>query len=85
MLSIFLTDETRRIPWFYRVELGYTLFGDYSVLREWGPRGKRGPNGGRRVLRVFSNLREACTAVERWHRKAERRGYRPMTGWGTQA
>lgn len=57
---------------FYRVELAYNLFGEYSVLREWG--GRRGK--GRRRVSWFSNLRDACMAAERWNRRAQRRGYR---------
>ncbi len=51
---------------FYRVELGYNLFGEYSVLRDWG-RGQR--------IACFANLREAFAALERWTRRARRRGY----------
>ncbi|MDZ4096415.1 MAG: WGR domain-containing protein [Paracoccaceae bacterium] len=84
MLNILLTRETRSLARFYRVELGYTLFGDYSVLREWGQAGRHGPKGGRRKLRVFTNLRDACVAAECWHRRAECRGYRKVTGWRTK-
>lgn len=56
---------------FYRVELAYNLFGEYSVLREWG--GRRGR--GQRVS-WFANLRDAVRAAERWNRRAQRRGYR---------
>lgn len=80
MLSILLTRDASRSRQFYRLELGTNLFGDYSVLREWGPRGARGPKGGRRLIAVFSNLREAFIAAERWHQRAERRGYRQLHG-----
>ena len=56
---------------FYRVEVTYNLFGEYSVMREWGPKGRQG----RHLLVWFSNLRDACLAAERWHRRAMRRGY----------
>ena len=65
-------SDTGRSSRFYHVAVEYNLFGEYSVLREWGRRGARG----RQMLVWFSNLREACMAAERWRRRAERRGYR---------
>lgn len=59
-------------PSFYRVEVADNLFGEYTVLREWGAAGR----GGRQVVAWFSNLREAVTAADRWHRRAQARGYR---------
>ena len=56
---------------FYRVEVTDNLFGEYSVMREWGPVGC----AGRRLLVWFSNLREACMAADRWRKRAARRGY----------
>lgn len=74
MLTFLLHRNAGAALRYYRVELGYTLFGEYSVVREWG--GFR--NGGQR-LSLFSNLRDACAAAERWNRRAERRGYRKST------
>jgi len=56
---------------FYRVEVSDNLFGEYTVLREWGAAGR----GGRQVVCWFSNLREAVLAADRWHRRAQSRGY----------
>jgi predicted DNA-binding WGR domain protein len=56
---------------FYRVEVADNLFGEYSVLREWGAAGRRG----RQSLHWFSNLREAVTAADICHRRAQTRGY----------
>lgn len=73
MLSFLLTtDAVVSRPRFYRVAVEDNLFGEYSVSREWGARGRQG----REVLVWFSNLRDACLAAERWRRRAERRGYR---------
>lgn len=69
------TEGTGR---FYRVDVAYNLFGEYSVLREWGPNGSRGPGAGRRLVTWFSNLRDACIAAERWQRRALRRGYQTI-------
>lgn len=56
---------------FYRVEVTENLFGEYSVLREWGRAGRRG----RLLVTWFSNLREAVVAAERWGKGARRRGF----------
>jgi predicted DNA-binding WGR domain protein len=76
VLSYLMLRDTRPRARFYRVEVSYNLFGEYSVLREWGQRGKRG----QALLVWFSNLREACVAAERWHKRARRRGYRALEG-----
>ena len=68
MLDFLLIRDGAR---FYRVEVSDNLFGEYTVLREWGTRGR----SGRRALVWFSNLREACKAAERWMKQAHRRGY----------
>ncbi|MDT8857317.1 WGR domain-containing protein [Paracoccaceae bacterium Fryx2] len=75
MLDFLLLRDQRPAPRFYRVEISYNLYGEYSVLREWGRRGRRG----RQLLVWFSNLRDACLAAERWQGKAQRRGYRALT------
>jgi predicted DNA-binding WGR domain protein len=52
--------------------VGYNLFGEYSVVREWGDSGR---NGVHRIA-WFSNLRDAAQAADRWHEGACARGYR---------
>lgn len=59
---------------YYRVDLAYNLFGEYSMLREWGLRDTRGTSGTRQVT-WFSNLRDACLAAEACQTRAARRGY----------
>jgi predicted DNA-binding WGR domain protein len=71
MLSILLLRKARARARFYRVDVTHNLFGEYSVLREWGPAGRQGCH----LLVWFSNLREACIAAERWQMRARRRGY----------
>ena len=71
MLSILMIRKARARARFYRVDVTHNLFGEYSVLREWGPAGRHG----RQMLVWFSNLREACVAAERWQKRAHRRGY----------
>jgi predicted DNA-binding WGR domain protein len=36
------TDPTRNINRFYVVQVMPSLFGDWTVMREWGPRGSAG-------------------------------------------
>jgi predicted DNA-binding WGR domain protein len=59
---------------YYRVDVAYNLFGEYSVLREWGLRGLPGRGGARRIT-WFANLRDACIAAEELARRARKRGY----------
>lgn len=68
MLALLFTRPGR----FYRVEVTENLFGEYSVLREWGRSGRRA----RPLVAWFSNLRDAVIAAELWCRRAERRGFR---------
>lgn len=79
MLTILLRRDSEGPARFYRVELAYNLFGEYSVLREWGLAGRNGASAGSRMVVWFSNLREACVAAERWRHRAQRRGYCPLT------
>lgn len=58
-------------PSFYRVDVDYNLFGEYSVVREWGGNGQ---NGVHRIA-WFSNLRDAAIAADQLHLKACARGY----------
>jgi len=69
MLNLIL--HTPNAGRFYRVEISDNLFGEYTVLREWGQHGRAGS----RCLRWFSNLRDAVTAAETSRRLAQRRGY----------
>ncbi|MGV8952901.1 MAG: WGR domain-containing protein [Cypionkella sp.] len=71
MLTFLLTTNGRPAPRFYRVDVAYNLFGEYSVIREWGEKGRRGTH----LLVWFANLREACIAAEHWRKQAIRRGY----------
>ncbi|MFC5739169.1 WGR domain-containing protein [Rhodobacter sp. 140A] len=70
MLTILLHRTPARA--FYRVEISDNLFGEYTVLREWGRGGRA---AGARV-NWFSNLRDAVQAADRWRGRAISRGYR---------
>jgi predicted DNA-binding WGR domain protein len=56
---------------FYRLDVGYNLFGEYSLVREWGSNGQ---NGVHRIT-WFSNLREAAAAADKWHMMVSNKGY----------
>lgn len=56
---------------FYRVDVTYNLFGEYTVIREWGRVGGRG----RHMNAWFANLREAVLVAEQSYRRATARGY----------
>ncbi|MFN7223211.1 MAG: WGR domain-containing protein [Paracoccaceae bacterium] len=71
LLTFLMIRNSRPRARFYRVEIAYNLFGEYSVVREWGPKGR----GGHHLLVWFSNLRDACQAAERWRKRAACRGY----------
>ncbi|WP_306152061.1 WGR domain-containing protein [Roseovarius sp. MMSF_3281] len=56
---------------FYRIDVTYNLFGEYSIMREWGRAGQRG----RHVITWVSNLRDAMMLADGWQRKAYSRGF----------
>ncbi|WP_439562009.1 WGR domain-containing protein [Roseinatronobacter sp.] len=56
---------------FYRVEVSYNLFGEYTVTREWGRVGSRGCH----MSVWFANLRDAVLAADSAARRAATRGY----------
>jgi predicted DNA-binding WGR domain protein len=74
----FLTriDPTRNINRFYVVQVMPSLFGDWTVMREWGPRGSPG------TVRLSSYQRrsEAETAEQRTIKRRLRRGYIQPSG-----
>lgn len=68
-----VTDDAAAAPThFYRVDVTYNLFGEYTVERAWGPVGSRGRN----VNSWFANLRDAITVADQSYRRATGRGYR---------
>lgn len=64
-------DAREVLTHFYRVEVSYNLFGEYTVIREWGRVGSRG----REVSAWFANLRDAVLVADRSARQATKRGY----------
>lgn len=56
---------------FYRLDLQPTLFGEWSLIREWGRIGRQG----RVVTHTFRTEEEACSALDRKVMGKCRRGY----------
>jgi predicted DNA-binding WGR domain protein len=83
MIGFHLLLNSKGRARYYRVDVDYNLFGEYSVLREWGLRGRPGAISGQRQITWFANLREACLAAERWQKRAMRRGYDRLLQNGT--
>ncbi len=75
MIGFHLLRNRKGDARYYRVDVAYNLFGEYSVLREWGLRGRPGAGTGQRRITWFANLRDACLAAERFQKRALRRGY----------
>lgn len=61
----------KRRPRYYRVEIAYNLFNEISVLREYGISGGKG----RALVNIYSNLRDASHAADRYRNRALKRGY----------
>ncbi len=69
-------DESRNMKRFYVMATMPTLFGETSLLRNWGRIGKRG----QMRIDTFANAAEADEALVRLARKKGRRGYRRPAG-----
>lgn len=57
---------------FYRLLLAPTLFGEWSLIREWGRIGQQG----RVVVDTFDTFAEASSTFDRKAAEKGRRGYR---------
>lgn len=64
-------DPTLNVARFYRMQVVPTLFGEWSLVREWGRIG----NGGQVKAAPFGSLTEAYAALERLMRQKLNRGY----------
>ncbi len=67
-------------PHYYQLVLEQDLFGDWILLREWGPQGQRG--SGRRE--VFLDRDQALAAFERARDAQVKRGYQVMFAKGME-
>lgn len=69
-------DESRNMKRFYVIATMPTLFGETSLLRNWGRIGRRG----QMRIETFANAAEADEALVRLATKKGRRGYRRPSG-----
>ena len=66
------TDATRNIDRFYVVQIVPSLFGDWTVMREWGRRGSPGPAR----MTDYPRRNDAETAGRRTIKRRLRHGYK---------
>lgn len=65
------TAPISRFPVFYRVEIAMNLFGEWSVLLEWGRQGGLGIQ----KISLFTDLLTASKAADRVREKMLLQGY----------
>lgn len=65
-------DRTRNMARYYRLSIAKTLFGEWTMIREWGRIGSRGQT--REHWCASSD--EAASLLHAHRTKRERRGYR---------
>ena len=65
-------DPAQNMARFYAMSIAPTLFGETSLIRNWGRIGKRG----QLRLDTFDTAAEARLALASLHNKKGRRGYR---------
>jgi predicted DNA-binding WGR domain protein len=69
-------DPARNMARFYLVSVGRSLFGDFSIIREWGRIG----SVGRVRIDLFEDEHAALTAFAAIERRKRKRGYRDAAG-----
>ena len=67
-------DATQNMARFYRLAIEPTLFGDVSVVRNWGRIGTRGQE----IVHFFENEKQALTLFLDILRQKRQKGYRPI-------
>ena len=68
-------DPARNQRRYYALSVCPTLFGEWSVLREWG---RLGHAGGRVRMESHTSEHAAQAALSAWKQRKERRGYVSM-------
>lgn len=73
MAVCFLTraSAANKAPTFYRIEISLNLFGEWSVVLNWGARG----TFGRQRIALFGDLRAASLLADQIRERMLRRGY----------
>lgn len=65
------TPAAKGVPTYYRIEITLNLFGEWSVVFDWGQRGTRG----RQRIALFNDLRAASRIADQVRERMLRRGY----------
>lgn len=65
-------DPSQNVSRFYVLRIEPSLFGDPTLVREWGRIGQRG----RQRIELHPTEDKAAEALESWLRRKQRRGYR---------
>jgi predicted DNA-binding WGR domain protein len=66
-------DAEKNMARFYKLDVQPTLFGEWTVIREWGRIGR----GGTARSTPYDNVEEADAARNQQRQVKERRGYHP--------
>lgn len=77
-LHIRRIDAERNMARYYTLSIQPTLFGDVSVVRNWGRIGTRG----REKVQLFCKHDEAVTSFQQIARQKLRKGYRTASPCG---
>lgn len=64
-------DPSQNVSRFYVLRIEPSLFGDPTLVREWGRIGQRG----RQRIEIHQTEEGAAEALESWLRRKQRRGY----------
>lgn len=64
-------DPSQNVSRFYVLRIEPSLFGDPTLVREWGRIGQRG----RQRIEIHQTEDRAVEALESWLRRKQRRGY----------
>jgi len=64
-------DPSQNVSRFYVLRIEPSLFGDMTLVREWGRIGQRG----RQRIEMHQTEDKAAEALESWLRRKQRRGY----------
>jgi predicted DNA-binding WGR domain protein len=64
-------DPSQNVSRFYVLRIEPSLFGDTTLVREWGRIGQQG----RRKIELHQTDAGAAEALETWLRRKQRRGY----------
>jgi predicted DNA-binding WGR domain protein len=68
---LYRIDETKRMHRYYRMDVQPDLFGEWCLMREWGPIGSTG----RTRSIPFPTPQDAQAGLDKQRRVKERRGY----------